>query len=846
MPERLVTIKVDGKEIEAPEGELLIRVLRDLGIRVPTLCHDERLTPYGGCRLCVVERKDGRGGLLPTCSTPVLPGMAILTDTEEVRESRKRQLQLLIANHRMECPVCDRRGDCRLQDLVYEYGAPEDHAPFEMIRRPIVDNSPVILRDPEKCIVCGKCVRLCEEVQGVAAIGIVNRGLDAVVATHLDQPLDCEFCGQCVNACPVGALILKNEPSFVPVWLREERTTTCSYCSCGCQITTQAHEDNVVKVGGDETAEPNMGKLCAKGWLGWDVLGNEARLTKPLVRRKGKLVETTWDEALDEAVRLIKKAQDTAADIVGIGSPRMTNGDAYAMQRLWRVGIGSPHVTAGPSGGLQAMSDAFLTEPGKAFGTVGFKELRDAELVLVLRGDPTRTHPLVKTELVQGAKQRGQQVVLAHSLSGGLEKSAAKHFVLQPGGEPALVNGLSARIVERAPAMGDALSSREGSSAWLDSLKAWTLETSASAACLETKDIEELADMLTRARRVVVVVVGALGLPGDEIETARAASRLVELIDASEGRSAGLMLLGGRANARGVIDVGLHHAFLPGYRPASDGAHRADVAELWGSVVEGPGHSLDDLVDLSRKKGIGLLYLVGQDPLAGWPRSLSAEEVVAGADSIIVHEAFLTPTARKADVVFPVAILAERRGSLIGLDGVERTLNAVVQPPAPIPQDGDLLTELARRLGKPLPSSEEMDAELRKLVTFGHAGATRAVFDAVEAPVAGERKNGALLLDVSPTLFHSGTTTHRSRNLCELAPLVALRLSAEDAAAHGVRGGELIRVSSDVGETLLRARIDRTVRKGTAVAVPSSRRDGTATPLERAGDQTRIQIRRSE
>jgi len=215
-----VSLAVNGRPVRTARHRLLIHLLRELGVRVPTLCHDDRLTPYGGCRLCVVERVDGGGELVPACSTRVQDGMVIETDSPAVIESRQQQLQLLALNHRMECPVCERNSDCRLQDLIYEIGVPNDLLPFEFTPGARDDQSPVINRDPAKCVVCGRCVRLCEEVQGVAALGFVGRGLETRVAPFLDRPLDCEFCGQCVNACPVGALVARPYASLVPTWQR--------------------------------------------------------------------------------------------------------------------------------------------------------------------------------------------------------------------------------------------------------------------------------------------------------------------------------------------------------------------------------------------------------------------------------------------------------------------------------------------------------------------------------------------------------------------------------------------------------------------------------------------------
>jgi predicted molibdopterin-dependent oxidoreductase YjgC len=839
-----LTITVNGRETQAPAGALLLHFLRDMGIVVPTLCHDERLTPYGGCRMCVVARRDGRGGLVPACSTPVQRGMVIETDAAEVIESRRRQLQLLVLNHRMECPVCERKGDCRFQDLIYQYGSPEDPLPFERVLAPRDLKSRVIVRDPEKCIICGKCVRICDEIQGVAAIGIVNRGLQAQVATLLDRPLDCEFCGQCVNACPVSALMARPYTSDIPVWQRAASTTTCSYCSCGCQITVQTHEGTPLRVTSDVGSRPNRGKLCAKGWLGWDALDNAERLEMPLLRRDGSLVPVTWDEAFDAVVASLHEARAATRPIVGLGSSRLTVEDAYLMQRFVRTVVDSPHVDLGPVGGVEALIEGMGPVTGSPSSNATMEDLAEADLVLVLRGDPTRTHPLIKTELVQGVRQRGQKLILAHALSGGLERHAEMFLPLEPGTEDVLVHGAAAEILARHASAAESLLEIPGFSEWRSSIADYTPEVVASHTGVPAERITEMADMLAGARKVVAVVVTGLGIPGDGGRVTRAAAWLMSLLGGEEARPA-VMILGEKANVQGAIDVGLHPGLLPGHRVAGDENARTEIEALWGlGVPPGPGWSAKESFSRAARGEVGVLYFVGQDPVAAWPQYFQARKAIEGADFVVVQDAFLTPTARLADVVLPVRILGDREGTLVGADGVRRSLSRVRTPPLPLPQDGQVIVELARRLGKSLPPVEQVEQEIEKLVRWPHARASIRRFAAVSPPVQ-PRPCSGMLLDVSPQLFHSGSVTRRSCSLQELAPTVAARLRPSDAREMGVENGETIRIVANGRELLLRARLDRTVRRGTLV-VPwqSGTGDGTAPLVMEQGTAVMVSVRK--
>ncbi len=840
--QELVSLTVDGQVVEAGRGSLLLDVLRGLGKRIPTLCHDPRLTPYGGCRLCVVMRHDGRGGLIPACSTPVLPGMVVETSTPDVIESRRYQLRLLLLNHRLECPACERRGDCRLQDLMYEYGVPERRVPFERVAVPRDEASPVILRDTEKCILCGKCVRLCDEVQGVAAIAIVHRGLRARVATLLDRPLDCEFCGQCVNACPVGALVAKPYVSDVPAWLREAETTTCSFCSCGCQLVGESSDRALVCVTANDDLEPNHGKLCVKGWLGLDILASKDRLTRPLIRKDGELVEATWSEAIGAVTTALKTAGETRGRVVGLGGSRLAVEDAYLMQRLLRTTVGTPHVGVGPSGGTAALSDGMAALTGVPRSSATFESLRQADVVLVLRGDPSRTHPLVKTDLVQGASQRGQKLVLAHALSGGLERHAALTLSLRPAGEATLLNGLAARLLAEQPERFEPLRTLPDAEAWLSSLHPFTPAVIEDVAGVSGASFESLVALVRDARKVVTVVVTGLGIPGDEAAVTRAAVAFDALLGPSGG---GLLVLGEKANVQGVLDAGLHPAWLPGGRPAADAAARTALAQTWEHDVPAPdGLTLEQVLQGAGQPPVDVLYLVGQDPVGAWPGSLRGAEAVERAGFVVVHDAFMTQTARLADVVLPVAILSERTGSMVGADGQRRAFRPLLPPPSGVPQDGQIFREIGRRLGVALPEGASLKAQVDAACRAAAVVPVLRRLIPEAPPVIGPRWTG-LLLDASPQLFRSGSVTDRSAVLQELAPSAVLRISPRDAATNGVQAGDMVRLTAGGREALLRARVDATVRDGTVVAPWRARWDSVAALMIPDDQPIAAEIRRS-
>lgn len=337
-------ITIDGRFIEVPEGTTVLEAAGMLDIAIPTLCHHPKLTSFGGCRLCIVEVK-GIPRPVTSCTTPVSEGMEVTTSTPRIEGLRKTVLELILSDHPNDCMVCERAGDCTLQEMAYAYGVREN--PFSGERRAYTerDGNPFIARDMEKCILCGRCVKVCDEVQGVGAIDFTYRGFKSKICPPYEKDLDCEFCGQCVAVCPTGALTGK-------MWAHKGRQqgvkeveTVCSYCGTGCVITLHVKENEVIRVTSREDSW-NEGWLCVKGRFGYQFINNPDRLTKPLIKKNGKLEEASWDEALDYVGARMNeiKASHGPDALGGLSSARCTNEENYAFQKMLRAGVGTNNV----------------------------------------------------------------------------------------------------------------------------------------------------------------------------------------------------------------------------------------------------------------------------------------------------------------------------------------------------------------------------------------------------------------------------------------------------------------------------------------------------------------------
>ncbi len=343
-----VTLTIDGREVTVPQDSTILAAARKIGIHIPTLCHFEGLNPASVCRICLVE-VEGAPTLMTACSQLVRSGMKVKTQSSGVLEARRMVLELILAGHPLDCMTCEKTGDCQLQDLAYNMGVSVSPFKGESHRYPLDLSNPFITRDYNKCILCGRCIRACSDIQEHYAIDFAYRGFNAKVATPMDGGLmgsDCVFCGQCVQVCPVGALTEKKARGRGRPWETQKVRTTCPYCGVGCQMWLHVKDKRITKVTAVRDGAPNKGRLCVKGRFGYDFIYSEERLKTPLIRENGEFREASWDEALGLIARKFKeiRARDGRDAIGGVSSSRSINEDSYQMQKLFRSVIGTNNI----------------------------------------------------------------------------------------------------------------------------------------------------------------------------------------------------------------------------------------------------------------------------------------------------------------------------------------------------------------------------------------------------------------------------------------------------------------------------------------------------------------------
>ena len=724
-----ITIKIDDRDVTVPPGTLIIEAARRMGIEVPSFCYFPGLSLQAACRMCLVEVEKAPK-LQTACTLVAMPGMIVRTNTEQVHKARKDMLEFLLANHPLDCPVCDKGGECELQDMVFTYGADKSRFAEEKRHKPEEKWSEAVYYDAPRCILCFRCVRVCDEGMDVKALGVGQRGSQSVIIPNGTDHLDCEECGMCIDICPVGALTSGTYRYKTRPWEMKYVSTVCTHCSNGCKTTLSVRNNAILRANNRDLSGINKDFLCVKGRFGFDFTSHPERLTQPLVRRNGTLQPASWEDALAEASRRLAEIhKSSGADAIGfIGSNRTTNEENYMLARLARASVGTHNVdhhrTADYASLVAALGDR------AADSGASMAQLYEADAVLLVGNDPTEQSPLAAWQIRSAIRHRNARLYAIHSRPVKLWRKA-RHFVdASPAGEAAAVEWLA----------GGRTKLQAGTAGELQALKS---------------ALEKETD--------VVIVFGA------EL-TGAAVRDVVKFGNSLPGRTR-YMALGDYSNSRGASDMGLLPHLLPGYLPVSGEPAREKFAKAWGAPVPtSAGLTARGMLDAAAAGKLQALWVVGANPLKTF--GLGAERP-AKLDLLVVHELFLTETAQAADIVFPAASAYEKDGTVTNTAGEVQLLRKGGDVMG-TRSDFDILRILSHQLAQQglgeairLRTPEAAFEEIRQVVPgygisrsallLGEAERTSPVFTANGRP-SFDVPVGAIF-SAQDTLFSSGTLT---------------------------------------------------------------------------------------
>ena len=696
-----VTITVDGKQINAPAGTLLIEACKAVGIEVPSFCYYPGLSLQAACRMCLV-RIEKMPKLQTACTVQITDGMVVTTESDEVRQARKSMVELLLGNHPLDCPVCDAGGECELQDMTFKYGASESRYMEGKLHKDEQQWSPVVYFDRPRCILCYRCVRVCGEGMDVWALGVQNRGAVSLIAPNREDHLECEECGMCIDICPVGALTSGTYRYKTRPWEMKHVGTICTHCGDGCKTTLGVRRSDtgmdIVRGDNRDKSGINSDFLCIKGRYAFDFFDHPDRLRHPLIRKNGKLTPATWEEAIEHIATRLKEVRDSdGGQAIGVtGSNRTTNEENYLLQKFARTVLRTNNIDHRRTADFASFARAVA---GKADSTASMRDVFSAPAILLIGNDPTEQHPL-----------------LAWNIRTNVRLNRAKLYV---------INSRDIKLRRQAVAFLQIPEGREGK------FVAFVNGDDAAAGSLTSATVSN--DVLKKVRDELRALKNAVIIFGSELS----GTDIAALVKFGAGNGAKFICLSDYANSRGAADMGLCPDLLPGYT-ALNAASK--FSEEWGALPNERGLSVSEMIDAARSQRFSALLAVGSS--TGDDLSI---DLINGFDAVadtlsyyqdrISQEGDLRTGANSpwAEVVLPTASAYEKTGTFTNTCSDLQLLKKAGDV-AGIRSEFEIIVRIAERMG----------ADIHKLVPFG--GGVRADMGQSRGAQSGEADRHAVWL----------------------------------------------------------------------------------------------------
>ena len=780
-----VTINLDGVDVEVEAGQPLIEAAQKAGTYIPRFCYHPRMNAVGLCRACLVEVEGPRGtALVPSCTMPVSDGMIVHSKSEVAKKAQEGVLEFLLINHPLDCPVCDKGGECPLQDQAFAYGPGESRFVEEKrhFEKPI-EISDLILLDRERCVLCARCTRFSDEISGDPLIEFKDRGNYVQVITFPDEPFASYFSGNTVQICPVGALTAKPYRFKARPWDIDAVESVSFVDSVHSKISVQTSHNEIIRIYGVDNDATNHGWLSDKDRFVHDHSQSSERITTPLIKEDGDFREATWAEAITLVADRLG-AYD-GGEVAGLGGARSTNEDAYAFSKFMRTVVGSPHLDSQLADGL---------DPAFAVGVMPRAEINDletAKTILLWGPDLKEELPVLYLRVRRAATELGANLVIVHPRRTGLDDVASDTIRYKPGTGPDVLRKLAAGDGEYAEVRA------------------------------------------TLGNGPVVALVGRTGLAEDPAMAEAVAAFAVDLPDAK------ILPLVRRGNVFGALDMGVAPNLLPGRVALGDEAGRAALESAWGSFPTGPGMDATAILEALAAQDAKALVLNGADPVRDHPRPSIAAAGLAAAEFVVAFEMFLSDSGATADVVFPVAGLGEVEGTATNLEGRVQKVSRIVAPAGTSRPVWSIINDVAAAMGTDLgASTAETVAEEIARVAPAYAGVTwdGLTWGPGREGIVLPGPDGTQPLTVTPidpglsvtsghlalhsarVLYDDGVIVRHSTGISGLAPHGAAYLHPRDASLLAVVDGDEVVVHGD-GDVQLPVVIDPTLEEGT-VYVP--------------------------
>jgi len=854
---KAINLIIDRKPIKAEEGSTIMETALDNGIKIPHLCYQKGLSIAGACRVCLVKIK-GRPGMTASCTTEVAEGMEVITTDEEIDETRRLIVELILSEHEHNCLVCESNGQCDLQDLAYELGIDKVRFPVNKSVESIEDSSEVILRDPNKCILCGRCVRACAELTVQKVLDFAARGSDTFLISGLSQPLgetDCVSCGACIQACPTGALTEKLARFQGRSWEFRKVQTVCPYCGVGCQIELNIKDNKIVKVYGVEDGPDSKGHLCVKGRFGFDYVHHKDRLTTPLIKRNGKFEQTSWDEALNLVATKFKELKDKYGSdaLAGLSSAKCTNEENYLFQKFVRVCFGTNNVDHC----ARLCHASTVAGLARAFGsgamTNSIREFEKADVILITGSNTTETHPVIGNYLKHTVTYNGTKLIVVDPRAIELTEYAEIWLRQKSGTDVAWINGLMNVIINEGFYDKEFVENRtENFNEFKKVVSKYTPEKVEEITGIPEEKLAAAARIYGKADKGSIIFAMGITQHTTGTDNVLSLANLAMLCGNVGREGSGVNPLRGQNNVQGACDMGALSNVYPGYQKISDEQIQEKFEKAWGvKLSPKEGLTVVEMMDAASKGKIKGLYIMGENPMLSDPNLNHVKEGLENLDFLVVQDVFLTETAELADVVLPGVSFAEKDGTFTNTGRRIQLLHKAIPEIGDSRDDWKIIMEIGERMGYPMTyhsPAEVMDEIASLTPIYGGVHFDRLEGQGLQWPCPSRQHPGTsylhkdkftrgkglftpvdyippaelpdeeypFLLSTGRILyhFHTGSLSRRSKPLDAIVPEGFLEINPQNAEKLKVKDNDWVRVSSRRGKVEVKAKITDRVDKG--------------------------------